>query len=158
MKIRYDSYCGLNCGACPVGRANEMNDTETIRIFAKDWGTTEEELKCTGCKTDLTSKFCTSCEMRICARDKNLEFCYQCNDYPCEAITDFRNDKASHHSAVFSNLKKIEKNGIEEWLNAEKVRWSCSKCSTTFNWYSETCEKCGEKLYNSVDEEKDLAL
>ena len=156
MKVRYDSYCGLNCGACPVGMANEMNDTEAIKAFAKDWGTTVEDLKCTGCKTEITAKFCTNCEMRLCARSKNLEFCVECNEYPCKDITDFRNDKAPHHSIVFFNLQKIKKNGLEEWLKSEKQRWSCNECGTSFNWYSESCEKCGAKLYNAVDEEKDL--
>ena len=114
MKVRYDTYCGLNCGACPVGRANEMNDTEAIKGFAEEWGIAVEDLKCTGCKTEISAKLCTSCKMRQCAREKDLEFCYQCTDYLCEAITSFRNDKASNYSAVFSNLKKIEKNGLEE--------------------------------------------
>lgn len=155
MKVRYDSCCGLNCGACPVGRANEMNDTEAITKFAEEWGTTVEDLSCTGCKTENTAEFCTNCKMRLCARDKNIEFCIECSEYPCKDITDFRNDKASHHSAVFSNLQKIKENGVDEWLKNEKIRWSCG-CSTSFTWYSETCGKCGAKLYNAVDEEKDL--
>ena len=156
MKVRYDSHCGLNCGACPVGRANEMDDAEAIKKYAEDWGTTVEALSCTGCKTDVTAKYCTDCEMRLCARSRGLEFCVECDEYPCKDITDFRNDRAPHHSAVFKNLKNIEEKGLEEWLKNQKIRWSCSTCRTSFDWYSETCKKCGTKLFNAVDEEKDL--
>ena len=36
METRYDSYCGLNCGACPVGIANELGDLEGIRKIAAE--------------------------------------------------------------------------------------------------------------------------
>ena len=31
MSCRYDSYCGLYCGACPVLGANERNDQDWIK-------------------------------------------------------------------------------------------------------------------------------
>jgi len=156
MKARYDSYCGLNCGACPIGLANETNNTDAIEQMAKDWEAEISDLKCSGCKTELTAIFCTSCAMRICAREKQLEFCYQCDEYPCEKITEFRNDKAPHHSAVFSNQENIKKKGLEPWLIAEKARWSCPDCGTRFSWYTDTCSKCNKELYNAVEEEKNL--
>lgn len=156
MEVRYDSYCGLNCGACPVGMANEQSDEEALSWMASQWKKERQDLTCTGCKTDVTASFCTACAMRKCAMEKNLDFCFQCGDYPCETITNFRDDDAPHHSAVFSNLAGISKKGIEEWLRNEKERWACGSCGTRFNWYMETCPRCGEELYNSVKEEKDL--
>lgn len=156
MKVRYDSYCGLNCGACPVGRANEMDDTEAIKKMATEWETPLENLKCTGCKTEALSGYCKNCEMRVCARGKSLEFCHECSEYPCELITRFRNDKASHHSAVFKNLENIKTRGLIAWLKGEETRWACQDCGSKFTWYTESCEKCGAELYNAVQEEKEL--
>ena len=156
MQNRYDSYCGLNCGACPVGIANELDDSEAVRRMASEWGMDPSDLTCSGCKTDRTAVFCTDCGMRLCAREKKLEFCFQCDVFPCNKITAFRNDDAPHHSVVFSNLAKIRELGYETWLKNEAARWSCPECGERFGWYSETCAKCGKKLYNSVLEEKEL--
>ena len=158
MEIRYDSYCGLNCGACPVGIANELGDLEGIRKMAGEWGRDPDDLRCGGCKTDLTAVFCTDCGMRVCAMEKKLEFCSECDDFPCGKITKFRNDDAPHHSAVFSNLAKIREMGLENWLDAEAARWSCPECGNRFGWYSKTCDQCGKELYNAVSEEEELRV
>ncbi|HOP27257.1 MAG TPA: DUF3795 domain-containing protein [Candidatus Sabulitectum sp.] len=154
-ELRYDSYCGLNCGACMVGIANEMGKGDVLDGYAGNWKIPREKLECSGCKGDVTAGFCENCEMRLCAREKGIEFCFQCGEFPCKTITGFRNDDACHHSAVFSNLKKIREAGLEAWLASERKRWSCPECGERFGWYSERCS-CGAELYDSVKEEKDL--
>lgn len=156
MEFRYDTYCGLNCGACPILGANERGDEDWIQKTAVAWKRSPEDLKCMGCKTDVTATFCANCGMRLCARQKGLEFCVECDDYPCELITNFRNDDAPHHSAVFTNLVQVKENGVEAWLASEKERWACPECGTRFYWYAEKCSKCGAELYNAVAQEKDL--
>ena len=156
MKVRFDSYCGLNCGACPVGLANEQEDEKALDQMAEEWEARREDLNCTGCKTEKTAAFCTKCEMRVCAMEKGLEFCSECDEFPCKTITDFRNDKVPPHSAIFENLKEIEKSGIEVWLAEEEKRWTCNKCMTRFTWYNEACSDCGKDLFNAVNEEKEL--
>lgn len=158
MEVRYDTFCGLNCGACPVGMANELDDDDALTRMAEEWKRKREELACTGCRTDVTAEFCTRCEMRKCAMERDLDFCFQCGDYPCDVITRFRNDDAPHHSAVFSNLAKIREKGVETWLREEKERWACTGCGTRFTWYDETCTECGGDLYSCVNEEEDLRV
>lgn len=156
MKVRYDAYCGLNCGACPIGLANEQNDDNGLVKMAEEWNARRDDLNCTGCKTATTASFCSNCGMRTCAMDKGLSFCSECSDFPCDTIKDFRNDRAPHHSAIFENLEEIGARGVEAWLAEEENRWSCSSCGTRFTWYSESCVKCGEPLFNAVDQEKNL--
>ena len=153
MKLRYDTYCGLNCGACPVGLANEQENEGALQKMAGEWEVTREEVSCTGCKTDSIAPFCARCKMRACAMEKEIEFCNECDEFPCKVITDFSNDKAPHHSAIFENLEEIKKNGIEAWLKTDESRWSCSKCGTRFTWYNENCDKCGTELFSAVKEE-----
>jgi len=157
MKNRHDSYCGLYCGACPIGIANELDDLEALKRMASEWEMNPSDLTCSGCKTDSTAVFCTNCRMRLCAREKKLEFCFECDVFPCNELTEFRNDNAHHHSAVFFNLTKIREAGPEAWLTAQAARWSCPECGERFGWYSETCSRCGIKLYNSVSEEEDMS-
>jgi hypothetical protein len=158
MRIRYDTYCGLNCGACPVGIANQQEDGELIGRMAEEWCRDPDDLSCHGCKTQVTAAFCTDCRMRACASKQGLDFCSQCEDFPCGILNRFRNDEAPHHSAVLKNLSRIEELGVETWLEEEAVRWSCRECGTRFGWYSEECPECGARLYNSILEEKELEI
>jgi predicted RNA-binding Zn-ribbon protein involved in translation (DUF1610 family) len=155
-QFRYDTYCGLNCGACPVLAANERGDEAWIKATAEQWKKKPEDLRCHGCKTDVTAAFCTNCGMRNCARERGLEFCVECDEYPCDKISAFRNDDASHHSVVFTNLAIIKDKGVEAWLASDAKRWACPECGTRFYWYSEKCEECGAVLYNAVKQEKYL--
>lgn len=154
-QLRYDSFCGLNCGACPVGMANELGRGDILDGFAANWNIEREKLECSGCKGDVIAGFCQGCEMRHCAREKGVEFCFQCDDYPCGTITEFRNDDAVHHSVVFSNLAKIREMGLDAWLESEKERWACPECKERFGWYSDRCS-CGCELRNAAREEGDL--
>lgn len=158
MEFRYDTYCGLNCGACPVLGANERGDEEWLKKAAESEPCKIEDIRCHGCKTDVTAMFCTDCEIRLCAREKGLEFCNQCLEFPCKTITEFRNDRHPHHSVIFKNLRTIHEKDVEVWLAEEEVRWSCKNCGTRFYWYSKECPECGAELYNSVKEEEDLLI
>jgi predicted RNA-binding Zn-ribbon protein involved in translation (DUF1610 family) len=153
MKFQYDTYCGLNCGACYVLVANQKDEVEKM---AKEWKLKPEDIKCFGCKTETNAIYCVDCDIKHCAEDKKVEFCFECNEYPCHKITAFRNDEHSHHSIVLKNLKTIQQQGVQKWLAEQKKRWSCSNCGERFCWYDKTCKKCGSKLYNCQDEEKDL--
>ncbi|OPL18360.1 MAG: hypothetical protein AVO35_05810 [Candidatus Aegiribacteria sp. MLS_C] len=156
MGLRYDSYCGLNCGACPVGMANEAGDADVLKELAERWGMDVRELECAGCKSPVTAVFCSECRIRSCARERGLEFCFQCAEYPCDRLVSFSDDDAPHHSVVLKNLSRIREAGLRKWLQEQSERWSCEVCGRRFGWYSETCPGCGSVLYNSVLEERDL--
>ncbi len=153
MKAIYDSYCGLYCGACPVLVANE---TGTVEKRAVEWKMKPEELRCFGCRSDTTAVFCTDCRIRLCAGEKRLGSCLECDEYPCTKLTAFRDDEHPHHSVVIRNLEKIRDKGLEAWLEEQGKRWSCTGCGTRFTWYDKQCGKCGVVLYGCKDEETDL--
>ncbi len=156
MKVHHDSFCGLNCGACPVGLANERDDTVTLSRLAKEWGVEPSLLSCSGCRGEITIPFCARCEMRKCAISRGHDFCFQCDVFPCEALTRFRNDDMPHHSVVFKNLKRISEMGVGKWLKEENDRWSCPACSRRFSWYESVCASCGGPLLDAVSEEKQV--
>jgi predicted RNA-binding Zn-ribbon protein involved in translation (DUF1610 family) len=154
MKFRYDTYCGLYCGACAILLANERDEVEKK---AKEWKMKPEELKCHGCKTETIASFCVTRDIRKCAEKKKIHFCFQCEEYPCDLLVGFKNDKHPYHSVVLTNLDSIREKGIAEWSDEQEVRWSCTGCGTKLSWYDRTCRKCGNEFYNCQDEEKDLA-
>jgi hypothetical protein len=158
MSFQYDSYCGLYCGACQVMGANERGDTEWLQKFAAEHKCTPQDLICHGCKSPEAAIVCADCPTKVCAESKGVEFCFECAEFPCQRISDFRNDKYPHHSAIFRNLAAIKAQGVEAWLEGEKKRWACPQCGERFYWYSEKCAKCGTELYNATKEEPDITI
>lgn len=153
MEFKYDAYCGLCCGACPVLKANENG---TLQEVARTWEEDPDDLVCHGCKTDVVCVYCNTCDFKKCAESKHVDFCFQCPEYPCSALAAFQADDRPHHSVIFENLKTIQEHGVDVWLEQQKSRWKCPECGTSFCWYDETCSTCGAPLYNSKKEEEDL--
>lgn len=108
MDKKYDTYCGLYCGACAIFIANEKDDLQEL---AYQCNCSQEELHCFGCKTEVNSRYCKGCYIKSCAIQRKVEFCFECKVYPCNLILEFVHDKVSHHSVILSNLKDICKNG-----------------------------------------------
>ena len=81
MDFRLDSYCGLYCGACDVLIANWNG---TIDELAQAWDMHPDDLRCWGCKSDTVCIYCTDCTIRQCAQSRQIEFCFECEDFPCD--------------------------------------------------------------------------
>lgn len=64
----YYAYCGFDCRMCPM--------------FSYE----EEVNKCTGCK-EGAYMFCSTCDIRTCNLEKNIDNCGKCKFYPCEKMT-----------------------------------------------------------------------
>src|SRR4030042_6435199 len=109
MGFKFDSYCGLYCGACGVIHAVEKG---TLEEFAKKWNSTAEKMECHGCKSDHIAEFSRNCRIRVCARDKRVEFCFECDDYQCERFLDFLEKHAAHPRIHVGNLERIETGGL----------------------------------------------
>ena len=154
MEYYVDSYCGLYCGACELLLATQNG---TLDRLAEQRNMTPEELECYGCKSGKSSKYCTTCSIKQCAREKGLEFCFQCETYPCEALRSFQ-QAHPHKRSIFRNLQTIQEQGVEQWIEAQRQRWNCANCGTRFAYYDEVCKKCGQTLYNCQNEAKDLSI
>jgi hypothetical protein len=153
MQFRYDTYCGIYCGACAVINAIK---SDKLDDFAKKHNYKPDELECYGCKITQTAATKDRCGFLDCAINKGIEFCFECDEYPCDKLKAFKEDKHPHHSAIFKNSERIKEIGIEPWFSEQENRWKCTACGGPFSWYDEKCEKCGAKLYNCRDEERDL--
>lgn len=153
MAFRCDTYCGLYCGGCAILLANREGTVEEI---ARAEGVQPEELRCHGCKTEVVATFCTDCYMKECAERRGIEFCIECDEYPCERLVAFKEDKYPHHSVVLKNLERMREIGLQPWLSEQKSRWSCPNCGQAHSWYDESCKECGAELYSCRDEEKEF--
>ena len=154
MKYRYDAVCGLYCGACGTVLADKNGSVEAL---AKEWGREPEQLVCHGCKTHVNASFCQDCGFKSCVKSKGIEHCFECEEFPCSMLTDFRNDQAAHHSVVVRNSETMREQGVTRWLEDQRKRWTCSGCGASFSWYDKTCKACGAALRDCEAEEAALA-
>jgi len=96
--------CGLDCVLCP-------------RYYTKG------KSKCDGCGSEY-SYAAVGCKIfRCCVKEKNLETCAECSDFPCTKLEGVdKYDSFTTHRKMIPNLKFIKKHGIIEFLNAQKKR------------------------------------
>jgi hypothetical protein len=93
------TYCGIDCLRCPIYLATREDDDEKrqemrleiARKIAELYGqecTLEDITDCDGCKAESGKLFsgCKRCQIRKCARQKEIENCAYCEDYTCEAL------------------------------------------------------------------------
>jgi hypothetical protein len=119
-----------------------------------EWRENPEDLHCNGCKSQTLCIYCRDCDIKLCAEEKELEFCFECSQFPCDRLISFNRDKYPHHHFVLRNLYEIQQIGKEKWMNRQKKRWTCMNCDTPFEWYSEHCTSCGTRVYNAKDEDE----
>lgn len=72
---------------------------------------------CRGCRNEQCKLF-GNCGIRKCHQEKQIDFCYQCDEFPCEK-TNF--DPGLHKAWVIMN-EKIRRIGIEPYCEAARTR------------------------------------
>lgn len=137
------SVCGLYCGACGVYIATQENDVEKMQNIAKTLNQTLEETWCDGCGSERKSAYCSQkCTFIKCAKEKNIEFCGSCNEYPCEQLKDFQS-KMPHRLELWQSLQRIKETGWENWSDEMIAHYTCQNCNTINGAYHIACRKCG---------------
>ena len=72
---------------------------------------------CRGCRNEQCKLF-KDCGIRICHQEKHIDYCFQCDEFPCSR-TNF--DKHLYKRWVLIN-EKIKKTGIEQFYEKTKTR------------------------------------
>jgi hypothetical protein len=87
------AYCGLVCTGCPAYQATQSNDRNKIEETARLWSTQyghdikAADVWCEGCLVDgKKCAHCAECEIRACARKKQIENCAHCNEFICDTL------------------------------------------------------------------------
>ena len=116
--------CGLFCGTCP---------------------SYPEE--CHGCLSDKLRGECVVCVhgFRSCAKQKQVTYCWQCADFPCERLDDFSRkhivNGICHHEKVIDELKDMSAIGVDKWVKKQTEQNTCPDCGELMIWY-EKPHKC----------------
>ena len=159
-EFRFDTYCGLYCGACDILQAYKKGiETGTspqwrdlpLEIQNHPVIPKNSEIKCHGCKTGTIFAGCSKCIIRKCAINKTgVETCLDCGNYPCwrlKLTAIFKKllkleTRLPHLKDIAPNLEIIRNNGMEFWLEEQNRKWQCPNCGKRLSWYQASCPEC----------------
>lgn len=91
------SACGLNCGLCPRYQMDGAS-------------------KCPGCSGKDFSARHPACGVLSCSQRKGLEYCFQCDEYPCEKYSGAdQSDSFITHLNQFRDMEKARGLGLSAY-------------------------------------------
>ena len=118
---RLTAPCGKDCFNCPMytGEENKANR----EAFFKSRNIPLDKFQCKGCRDN--NGYCEglkilgidpNCKMYQCIQNKGVEFCYECDEFPCDRLQPLsdRAERVPHALKIF-NLCLIQKHGVEKW-------------------------------------------
>jgi len=129
------AYCGLYCGLCAhririPQQASQLQKSlheegfdnwyqyvpDLKDTFPPFWQFLQKltEIDCT-CRTEGGPP---ECKIRQCAKQKGIEVCPRCKDYPCTLIQSL----AEHYPTLIQDGKRLQKIGLEKWVKEQEER------------------------------------
>jgi len=136
------AVCGLYCEACTWYIAT-TEDPERLKRLADQRGWSEEAGRCYGCRSDKRLPYCEECTMSACAAERGIDFCGECEDYPCDDLKRFQ-AAMPHRIELWVNLERIRSVGYKQWLTEMREHYTCPRCGTLNSTYDLQCRRCGE--------------
>ena len=124
-KAKLTAPCGLYCGACAIYKASD--DSALAEKLAQTLGVAPEQINCRGCRDEEgIIKFSGdyACPTYHCIDQRGLQFCYQCQDFPCLKLAPCadKSQTLPHNTKVY-NLVLLQKLGMEKWLERAEQLW-----------------------------------
>lgn len=121
--------CGVNCHFCYV--------------FLR------KKKPCEGCRNQDESKpeHCRKCKIKDCIHQKELEYCWECEDYPCAIIK--RMDKSyrqRYGESIIQQAQVIQEKGWDAYFDKEDKRLRCPQCQGLLSIHRKFCSECGFKV------------
>lgn len=152
------SPCGLYCGVCAIHIADRDNNEKfkerLVGLYKGDVpgkGTlpnsdtlTTKDIKCSGCLSDTLFMHCKQCDIRDCIKEKNVEGCHQCDEFPCQYIDNF--SMAVGKKVILRSVPYRKKYGTEKWIKDEEARYFCPECGNKVFRGVVTCNNCKKAL------------
>lgn len=129
------AYCGLYCGHCysrthiaPTAQALQeqmrLQGFETFGPYMEDYEAFWRFLTalnaasgCPGCRENGGNP---SCSMRICAREKGVDACPLCEEYPCDRLQ--RLDTTSSYPTLKEDNMMMHRMGYAAWEDMQQAR------------------------------------
>jgi hypothetical protein len=108
--------CGIDCGTCELYMCKDNSKLQNILVGK---GVPKEKLPCPGCRAikGACPVIGSICETYLCASAQNVEYCFDCKDFPCTKLhpAAHRAEILPHNLKVF-NLCTIKRIGLAAFV------------------------------------------
>lgn len=89
--------CGLYCGVCAVLYASRDDNRKfkerLVELYRgklpESTNLAVEDIHCEGCLSENPFGYCRRCDIKECVRQKSIQGCHQCDDFPCALVESF---------------------------------------------------------------------
>lgn len=105
--------CGLTCSDCGAYLATHKDDDELREEVARKWTReyghlfSKKDINCDGClSTGRHVGYCSTCQIRKCAAERNMPNCAWCSEYPCEKLSEFF-EMAPHCRTTLDSIRQV---------------------------------------------------
>ena len=98
-----------------------MDSEEMKQQFALKIQKDPEDVACRGCRLQNGCRhFSQPCETLKCVEEKELEFCFECKEFPCVKLQPAKEgaDRYPHNFKLF-NLCRMKAVGVDKWAEEE---------------------------------------
>ena len=145
--------CGIDCMAC-YKHCNSSNP-------------------CNGCfmESKIKKRICHNCRIKACILNKSIQYCYECNQFPCKLIKKLNNKYAKQYDVdLINNSISVRDDGFESFLKMDYRWWHHEKCGGILSMQEGFCSECQTKIedihlgpyayfgiINDFDEHKDYS-
>ena len=141
-KKRLSAVCGLFCPSCTVF-IGTTEEPQRLKAIAEHHQQLVEDWTCEGCRSEKRSHYREHyCHMAPCAIEKGLEFCGECDEYPCNDLQKFQAERP-HRIELWEAQEGIAKVGYSQWFEEMCEHYSCPHCHTINSAYDIACRTCG---------------
>jgi hypothetical protein len=108
------------CDIYIASHGNEKLKKELLDWFQANIDPNIHEIKCERCRGFSNECWTEDCELRNCAQERNLEYCFECPDLVCEKLEKFANSGPKHHKRTIENLREMKDLGLKKWISLQK--------------------------------------
>ena len=119
--------CGVNCLAC------------SAHLDARR--------SCPGCRApvdEIARKSCRNCAKKRCAFEKGLQWCFECDRFPCNRIKSLDERYRRNYGVDLVKNGLDAKRDIHAFLRAQRQRFTCESCGGVIDQHRRQCAECSD--------------
>ncbi|KUO49790.1 MAG: hypothetical protein APF76_00675 [Desulfitibacter sp. BRH_c19] len=119
MKQKIIAPCGIDCFNCELFEDNVTEELQTR--LSSSTKIPKDKITCNGCIDGNVCLFLKiqgkSCKTRDCANEKGVNYCFNCDTFPCEYLMPLADgaDRFPHNIKLY-NLCLMKTIGIDAWV------------------------------------------
>ena len=133
IKKELIAVCGLNCLACSA----YLN----------------KYTPCPGCNAPSEKqkrKSCVNCSKKECAHEKGLQWCFECDSFPCSKIRSISERYTTKYNVNLIENGQKAKESMNAFLAEQKEKFTCNICGGIIDQHKKICSECGTQFPNII--------